>query len=114
MSKRAAAGRRVGFFKRLVDVSEVEAEDDRVVERRLEVGEELEEGVYRVERVVERRKRKVSCSCTADFVQYTSTISEENGVFGAVGRVQAGGGDMGQGGRCDCCSIEVSCQTILM
>ena len=70
MSKRAAAGRRVGFFKRLVDVSEVEAEDDRVVERRLEVGEELEEGVYRVERVVERRKRKVSCSCTADFVQY--------------------------------------------
>ena len=38
MSKRAAAGRRVGFFKRLVDVLEVEAEDDRVVDRRLEVG----------------------------------------------------------------------------
>ena len=109
MSKRAAAGRRVGFFKRLVEVSKVEA---RVMERRLEVGEELEEGVYRVERVVERRKRKVSCSCTTDFVQYTLTISEENGVIGAVGRVQAGGGDMGQGGRCDCCSIEVSCQAI--
>ena len=36
---------------------------------------------------------------------YTSTISGENGVFGAVGRVQAGGGYLGQGG--DCCSIEV-------
>ena len=117
MSKRAAAGRRVGFFKRLVDVSEVEAEDDRVVERRLEVGEELEDGVYRVERVVERRKRKVSCSCTVDYfgtIYYTSTVLGENGVFGAMGRVQAGGGDMGQGGRGDCCSIEVSCQAILM
>ena len=61
----------------------MESEYDRVVERRLEVGEESEEGVYRVE----RRKRKVSCSYTADFVQYTLTISEENGVFGAVGRV---------------------------
>ena len=39
------------------------AEDDSVVEGRLEVGEELGEGVYRVE----RRKRKVSCSCTADY-----------------------------------------------
>ena len=29
---------------------------------------------------------------------YTSTISGENGVFGAVGRVQAGGGYLGQGG----------------
>ena len=29
----------------------------------------------------------------------------ENGVFGAVGRVQAGGGDMGHGGRGDCCSM---------
>ena len=36
MSKRAAAERRVGFFKRLVDVSDVEAEDDRVVERMTE------------------------------------------------------------------------------
>ena len=35
-------------------------------------------------------------------------------MFGAVGRVQAGGGDMDQGGRGDCCSIEVSCQAILM
>ena len=100
MSKRAAAGRRVGFFKRLVDVSEVEAKDDRVVERRLEVGEELEDGVYWVERVVEIRKRKVSCSCTVDYfstIYYTSTVLGENGVFGAMGRVQAGGGNMGQG-----------------
>ena len=43
------------------------AEDDGAVEGRLEVGEELGEGVYRVERVVERRKRKVSCSCTANY-----------------------------------------------
>ena len=35
-------------------------------------------------------------------------------MFGAVGRVQVGGGNMGQGGRGDCCSIEVSCQAILM
>ena len=96
MSKRAAAGRRVGFFKSLVDVSEVKAEDDQVVERRLEVGEEMEDGVYQVER------RKVSCSCTVDYfstMYYTSTVLRENGVFGAMGRVQAGGGDMGQGGR---------------
>ena len=36
----------------------------------------------------------------------------ENGVFAAMGRVQAGGGDMGQGGRGDCCNIEVSSQSI--
>ncbi len=99
MSKRVAAGRREGFFKRLLE-GDVVAEDDSVVEGRLEVGEELEEGVYRVERVVERRKRKVSCTelhrvCTGC---YTSTISGENGVFGAVGRVQAEGGYLGQGG----------------
>ena len=37
MSKRVAAGRRVGFFKRLVEGNGVsEAEDDGVVEGRLE------------------------------------------------------------------------------
>ena len=35
-------------------------------------------------------------------------------MFGAVGWVQAEGGNMGQGGRGDCYSIEVSCQAILM
>ena len=116
MSKRVAAGRREGFFKRLLEADGV-AEDDGVVEGRLEVGEELGEGVYQVERVVERRKRKVSCSCTADYfstIYYTLTVLRENGVFAAMGRIQAGGGDMGQGGRGDCCSIEVSCQAILM
>ncbi len=59
MSKRVAAGRREGFFKRLVEgVAVAVAKDDGVVEGRLEVGEE---GVFRVERVVKRRKRKVSC-----------------------------------------------------
>ena len=110
MSKRVAAGRREGFFKKLLEADGVA----EVVEGRLEVGEELGEGVYRVERVV---KREVSCSCTVDYfgtIYYTSTVLGENGVFGAMGRVQAGGGDMGQGGRGDCCSIEVSCQAILM
>ena len=65
MLKRVAAGRREGFFKRLLKGDGV-AEDDGVVEERLEVGEELGEGVYRVERVMER-KRKVNCSCTADY-----------------------------------------------
>ena len=117
MSKRVAAGQRVGFFKKLLEADGV-AEDDGAVEGRLEVGEELGEGVYRVERVVERRKRKVSCSCTANYFStmynYTSTFLGENGVIGAMGRVQAGGGDMDQGRRGDCCSIEVSCQAILM
>ncbi len=94
MSKRVAAGRREGFFKCLVEgVAVAVAEDDGVVAGKLEVGEELVEGVFRVERVVERRK--VSCSCT-EFALLS--ISGENGVFGAVGRIQAGGGYLGQGG----------------
>ncbi len=75
MSKRVVAGRREGFFTSLVE-GDVLAVDDGVL---LEVKEELVEGVYRVERVVvERWKRKVSCSFTANFVQCTSTISGEN------------------------------------
>ena len=85
------------------------------MERRLEVGEELEDGVYRVERVVERRGRLVAAALSPDYfsaIYYTSTVLGENGVIGAMGRVQAGGGDMGQGGRGDCCGIEVSSQAI--
>ncbi len=63
MSKRVAAGRREVFFKSLVEGDAV-TEDDGVGEGRLEVGEELPEGDFRVERVMVRRKRKVSCSCT--------------------------------------------------
>ena len=69
MSKRAAAGRRVGFFKRLVDVSEVEAEDDRVVERRLEKSWRMEfigwRGSWR-----EGRGRLVAAAPSIISVQY--------------------------------------------
>ena len=55
------------------------AEDDGVVEGRLEVGEELEEGVCRVERVVERRK--VSCSCTEFVLLYFDYFRREWSVW---------------------------------
>ncbi len=99
MSKRVAAGRREGFFKSLVEgVAVAVAEDDGVVEGRLEVGEELEEGVFRVERVVERRKRKVSCSCTEFALLYLDYFRGEWSVWccgtGSSGRRLLGSGRM--------------------
>ncbi len=59
MAKRAVGGRRKGYYKRLVEKDDggmvEEVEDSLVV-----VDEVLEEGVYRVERVVESRRKKVS------------------------------------------------------
>ncbi len=80
MSKRVAAGRREGFFKSLVEEDAV-TEDDGVVEGRLEVGEELKEGVFRMESVVERRKRKVSCSCTEFALLYLDYFRGEWSVW---------------------------------
>ncbi len=74
------------------------AEDDGVVEGRLEVGEELEEGVFRVERVVERRKRKVRCSCTEFALLYFDYFRGEWSVWcfgtGISGRRLHGSGRM--------------------
>ncbi len=53
------------------------AEDDDVVEVKLEVGEELEEGVCRVE----RRKRKVSCRCTEFALLYLDYFRGEWSVW---------------------------------
>ncbi len=97
MLKRVAAGRREGFFKSLVEGDAVAVvEDDGVVEGRLEVGEELEEGVFRVERVVERRKRKVSCSCTEFALLYFDYFRGEWSVWrfgtGLSGRRLLGSG----------------------
>ncbi len=78
MSKRVVADRREGFFKSLVEGDAV-TEDDGVVEGRLEVGEELKEGVLRVERVVE--KRKVSCSCTEFALLYLNYFRGEWSVW---------------------------------
>ncbi len=62
MAKRAVGGRRTGFYRRLVDDGgTVEVEVDCLVV----VDEVLEEGVYKVERVVERRRKKVSFSAAA-------------------------------------------------
>ena len=56
MAKRSVLGRSVGFYSELAVGGEKE---DEVC--CLEVGEgEMEEGVFVVERVVERRRRKVS------------------------------------------------------
>ena len=52
--KRRAVGRSDGFYK---EIEQFVEEEERVLEVR---GEEIEEGVYKVERVVERRKRRVS------------------------------------------------------
>ncbi len=95
MSKRVAAGRRKGFFKSLVEGDAVlVAEDDGVVEGRLEVVEELEEGVFRVE----RRKRKVSCSCIEFALLYLHYFRGEWSVWccgtGSSGRRLLGSGRM--------------------
>ena len=70
------------------------AEDDDVVEVKLEVGEELEEGVCRVE----RRKRKVSCSCTEFALLYLDYFRGEWSVWccgtGSSGRRLLGSGRM--------------------
>ena len=47
--KRRAVGRNDGFYK---EIEQFVEEEERVLEVR---GEEIEEGVYKVERVVERR-----------------------------------------------------------
>ncbi len=60
MAKRAVGGRRTGFYRRLVDDGGTVEVDCLVV-----VDEVLEEGVYKVERVVERRRKKVSFSAAA-------------------------------------------------
>ena len=59
MEKRAVAGRKEGYFKKIVECLEVvdcvEEEKESLV-----VGEVLEEDVYEVERVMERRRKNVS------------------------------------------------------
>ncbi len=56
MAKRSVLGRSVGFYSELVVGDEKEEEVGC-----LKVGEgDMEEGVFVVERVVERRRRKVS------------------------------------------------------
>ena len=58
MAKRNVAGREIGFYR---NENEVEKE-----EMFLEVEGDLEDGVYKVERVVERRVRKVRHIGTAN------------------------------------------------
>ena len=59
MARRSCSGRTVGFYKVLVNGEELERGDDN--EKCLEVkdGSVLEDGVFLVERVVERRTVKV-------------------------------------------------------
>lgn len=58
MAKRGCAGRASGFYKRLVESCE-EVEDEGEEEYLVVKGNVLDDDVYEVERVMERRKRKV-------------------------------------------------------
>ncbi len=92
MSKRVAAGRREGFFKSLVEGHQ---------RRRMTVwwreGWRLGKS-WRREFFGWRGGRGRLVAAALSLHCYTTTISGENGVFGAVGRVQARAGYLGQGG----------------
>ena len=68
----------------------------------------MAEGVYEVERVVERRRRVSIIYFKAAAAMFLhACLSGESRVFGVVGWVQAGGGILGGREGGDCCSIEV-------